>query len=109
MRFPENNACNQYLTFYCDGVEAISPAKTNTHMKNETPELIAYRDQRDLRTAQKAIYGLVKNIETVRWLAKHDIEALRGLGCLQIGSIPDDVSLESDAWKSIVAFRNAIQ
>lgn len=84
-------------------------------------EMLAYRDQRnkfasealeakkDLRTAQKAIYGLVKNIETVRWLAEHDMEALRGLGCLQIGSIPDDVSLESDVWESIVAFRNAIQ
>ena len=72
-------------------------------------EMLAYRDQQDLRTAQKAIYGLVKNIETARWLAEHDIEALRGLGCLQIGSIPDDVSLESDVWESIMAFRNAIQ
>jgi hypothetical protein len=71
-------------------------------------EMLAYRDQQDLRTAQKAIYGLVKNIETVRWLAEHDIEALRGLGCLQIGSIPDDVSLESDVCESIMAFRNAI-
>ena len=83
-------------------------------------EMLAYRDQRnkfaseafeakkDLRTAQKAIYGVLRNIETVRWLAEHDIEALRGLGCLQIGSIPDDVSLESDVWESIVAFRNAI-
>jgi hypothetical protein len=83
-------------------------------------EMLAYREQRnkfaseafeaktDLRTSQKAIYGLVKNIETVRYLAEHDIEALRGLGCLQIGSIPDDVSPESDFWESIVAFRNAI-
>ena len=66
------------------------------------------RAQWDLQQAHKAIFELVKNIETVRYLADHDIKALRGLGCLPLGAIPKDVSLTSEAWESLMTFRNAI-
>jgi hypothetical protein len=37
MRFPENNACNQYLTFYCDGVGAKRSGKKQPHtMKSQS-------------------------------------------------------------------------
>lgn len=81
-------------------------------------DMLTYRDQRnkfaseafdakhDLQQAHKAIYRLIKNIEAVRWLAEHDMEALRGLGCLPVAAIPDDES--DEAWESIIAFRKAI-
>ena len=66
------------------------------------------RAQWDLQQAHKAIFELIKNIETVRYLADHDMKALRGLGCLPFSAIPDEVSTDSEAWKSIMTFRKAI-
>lgn len=78
------------------------------HAQRNEASAEAQRYLRDLRQAHKAIFELVKNIETVRYLADHDMKALRGLGCLPLGAIPKDVSLTSEAWESLMTFRNAI-
>ena len=61
MRFVEESACNQYLTFYCDGVEAISPAK-QTPMKTITHTLVN---------------GPVEYAFTLRRTYKQDFAAMR--------------------------------
>lgn len=68
----------------------------------------AMHAQHALWVAHEAIFGLIKNIETVRYLADHDMKALRGLGCLPFSAIPDEISHDSEAWASIMAFRKAI-
>lgn len=96
--------------------------KTDIQIQNEKlhADMLTYRDQRNklasqalhaehaLQQAHKAIFELVKNIETVRYLADHDMKALKGLGCLPLGAIPKDVSLNSEAWESLMTFRNAV-
>ena len=77
-------------------------------LKNENRVLIADLKlaRRQSSQAHKAIFEVVKNIETVRYLADHDMPALRGLGCLPIAVIPNDVN--KDSWESLMTFRNAI-
>ena len=79
-------------------------------LKNENRVLIADLKlaRRQSSQAHQAIFEVVKNLQTVRYLADHDMKALRGLGCLPLGAIPKDVSLTSEAWESLMTFRNAI-
>lgn len=96
--------------------------KTDIKIQNEKlhAEILTLRAQRKqfasesmraqwaLQQAHKAIFELIKNIETVRYLADHDLKALRGLGCLPFSAIPAEVSHDSADWDSIMTFRKAI-